>query len=138
MLAIIGFGMDFDNAWSNNNSSGSGSSAYVVILPACFIGLAGWIIYFLSKRKSVRRTEKQEIKIRQQIYAEQGLASDTRSIIITMLTRNNGMTSAELSQALSMNQDETVAVIKELLQSGSIRQDATQRPVRFYAIDIQG
>jgi hypothetical protein len=128
ILGFIGFGLDFNNAWSDN--SDSAASMYMLFLPLGFLGLVGWAIYALSKRlSSAKRNGRTQSE-----YREQNLNANTYDLVLDALSKQGGKTSLEISQILMISEEETLKVIGELLQSGRIRQDSTQQPARFFAI----
>ncbi|CAN5342429.1 hypothetical protein BH09PAT4_BH09PAT4_08700 [soil metagenome] len=130
LLGIVGFGIDFGNAWSSK-SSGSFDSVYMFILPLTFIAVIGWIIYALSRRNFARKMQKQETKIRQQVYRAQELGTNNYEVAFNILGKQGAKTAAELSELLGVDQEQTLQIIRELLQSGKIQQDVTQSPPRF-------
>jgi hypothetical protein len=132
ILGFIGFGLDFNNAWSDN--SDSAGSMYMLFLPLGFLGLVGWAIYALSRRLSAGKCSSQERMMPQSEHREQNLNANTYDLVLDTLSKNGGKTSLEISQILMISEEETLKVIGELLQSGRIRQDSTQQPARFFAI----
>lgn len=131
LLGYIGFAIDFSNAWTTRASGGS-NSMYMVILPIGFIAIIGWAIYVLSRRRTVRKTEKQETEIRQQIYREQSLGANNHDVVVNTLARYGSKSVIELSKLTGINHDEILEATRELLQSGRIQQDVKQNPPRFY------
>ena len=130
-LFTLGFGVDFNNAWSDRSSGGS-SSMYMVVLPLGFIAVVVWAIYTFSKRRSAFRVKAQETEIRQQVHRELDMGSNIHDVTVSMLVKYNGMTVKELSQILKVSPDEAMVIIKELLHAGRVRQDITQTPSRYY------
>lgn len=130
-LFTLGFGLDFNNAWSDRSSGGS-SSMYMVVLPLGFIAVATWAIYTFFKRRSAFRVKAQETEIRQRVHRELDMGSNIHDVTVSMLVKYDGMTVKELSQKLKVSPDEAMAIIKELLHAGRVRQDIAQTPSRYY------
>jgi len=134
-LAFAGFAIDFGNAWDSKSSGASDTaSMYMVVLPLGFVVIVGWVLYTLSKRRSITKTKNLETKIRQQIYQEQGLGTNTQDVLLNTLAKHDSMTVEELSQALNLEREKILMIIKELLQKGAIGQNLTQKPTRFYVL----
>ena len=68
------------------------------------------------------------------IYQEQGLGTNTQDALLNTLAKHDSMTVEELSQALNLEREKILMIIKELLQKGAIGQNLTQKPTRFYVL----
>jgi hypothetical protein len=129
-LGFIGFGIDFNNAWSE--SSGSSGSMYMLLLPLGFIILIGWAVFSAAKRKSSLNTKRQESEVRHQLYRELELGTNQQEVLINILSNQGGKTAVELSELLGVEYEQVLEIVKELLQSRKIHQDLNQKPPRFF------
>ncbi|MDB5182172.1 MAG: hypothetical protein JWP13_935 [Candidatus Saccharibacteria bacterium] len=128
-LGFIGFTLDFGNVWNGHTNS-----MYMFLLPFGFIAIIGWAIYSLSKRRSAIKAKNQETKIRQQVYQEQELGTNIEDGVVNVLARDGSKTAEELSQMLNVDKEQMFEIIRKLLESGSIGQDASLLPSRYYIL----
>jgi predicted HTH transcriptional regulator len=66
------------------------------------------------------------------VYRAQELGTNNHEVAFNILGKQGAKTAVELSELLGINQVQTLQIIRELLQSGKIQQDITQRPPRFF------
>lgn len=132
LLAFIGFGMDFSNAWSNKGSANSEITGYMFLLPLGFITGAGWLLYKLSVRRSYSREQTQKARIRRQILHEQQLGSTVEENIVNLLKQNGPLPVEDLVRLCNIDQEEVTMVLHKLLQKEAVRQRIQQGEAIFY------
>lgn len=126
-IGRFGFFLDWSNVW-NANSSGT---MYWFVLPFSFIFITGWVVYALIKRRSIHQTKLQETEIRHQLHNDLELGTNNHDIVVNILTKQGSRTAADLSKLLDISEEETLKVIRSLLQSNKIYQDMSYSPPRF-------
>lgn len=68
----------------------------------------------------------------EKIYQEQGMGTTPTDVAINSIRKNGSMTAQDLARTMNITQDESVSILRDLLQLGQVRQDASQLPSRYF------
>lgn len=127
---FIGFGIDFSNSFGDPSGQHP-DSMYMIVLPLLVLIAVGWVIYSVANKRHRRRKGTEEQAIRQQVYREQHLGTTPEENIRNLIALNGSMTANELAQQCHIDDEAVVAILRQLLQQGVIRQDITESPPVF-------
>lgn len=131
-LAILGFGIDFSNAFTKNSSS-----MYVLLLPLGFI--VGVVYFFIMIKR--RREQQQRIRYvtnaRSEFAKNYNLGNNIPTMIIRTLEKKGAMNTAEIAHRLSMDEPIIKEHVRTMLLAQQVRQQIKDGTA-FYSVNHWG